>query len=90
MADHKTFTITTNMQVYLCYPRSPWQRGSNKNTNGLLGQYFLRRTDLSLFSQAYLNRIALRLNPRERPGRTHCNKADRWHLFRAAKADYAS
>ncbi len=68
MADHKSFTITTNMQVYLCYPRSPWQRGSNKNTNGLLRQYFLRGTDLSLFSQAYMNKIALRLN--QRPGET--------------------
>jgi IS30 family transposase len=66
MADHKNFTVATNVQVYFCDPRSPWQRGSNENTNGLLRQYFPRATDLSRFSQAYLNRIALRLNQRPR------------------------
>jgi IS30 family transposase len=66
MADHKSFTIATNVQVYFCDPRSPWQRGSNENTNGLLRQYFPKGTDLSQFSQAYLNRIALRLNQRPR------------------------
>ena len=66
MADHKSFTIATNVQVYFCDPRSPWQRGSNENTNGLLRQYFPRGTDLSRFSRAYLNRIALRLNQRPR------------------------
>jgi len=66
MADHKNFTVATNVQVYFCDPRSPWQRGSNENTNGLLRQYFPRGTDLSVYSQAYLNRIALRLNQRPR------------------------
>ena len=66
MADHKSFTIATNVQVYFCDPRSPWQRGSNENTNGLLRQYFPRGTDLSRLSQAYLNKIALRLNQRPR------------------------
>ncbi len=66
MADHKTFTVATNVQVYFCDPRSPWQRGSNENTNGLLRQYFPRGTDLSGYSQAHLNRIALRLNQRPR------------------------
>jgi len=66
MADHKKFTVATDVQVYFCDPRSPWQRGSNENTNGLLRQYFPRRTDLSGYSQAYLNRIALRLNQRPR------------------------
>ena len=66
MADHKTFTIATDVQVYFCDPRSPWQRGSNENTNGLLRQYFPRGTDLSGYSQSYLNKIALRLNQRPR------------------------
>ena len=68
MADHKRFTLATDVQVYFCDPRSPWQRGSNENTNGLLRQYFPKGTDLSAFSQAYLNRIAQRLN--ERPRKT--------------------
>jgi len=66
MADHKNFTVATNVQVYFCDPRSPWQRGSNENTNGLLRQYFPRGTELSGFSQADLNKIALRLNQRPR------------------------
>jgi IS30 family transposase len=66
MAAHKNFTVATNVQVYFCDPRSPWQRGSNENTNGLLRQYFPKGTDLSAFSQAYLNRIAQRLNQRPR------------------------
>lgn len=66
MASHKNFTIATNVQVYFCDPRSPWQRGSNENTNGLLRQYFPRGTELSGYSQAHLNRIALRLNQRPR------------------------
>ncbi|MGH8095098.1 MAG: IS30 family transposase [Chthoniobacterales bacterium] len=66
MHAHKRCTLATNVQVYFCDPRSPWQRGSNENTNGLLRQYFPRGTDLSRISQAYLNAIALRLNQRPR------------------------
>jgi IS30 family transposase len=79
MSAHKSFTVATDVQVYFCDPRSPWQRGSNENTNGLLRQYFPKGTDLSLFSQAYLNRIALRLNQRPRKTLGFETPADRLH-----------
>jgi hypothetical protein len=66
MHAHKRFTFATNVQVYFCDPRSPWQRGSNENTNGLLRQYFPRGTNFSRLSQSYLNSIAFRLNQRPR------------------------
>jgi IS30 family transposase len=66
MHAHKRFTFATNVQVYFCDPRSPWQRGSNENTNGLLRQYFPRGTNFSRISQSYLNSIALRLNQHPR------------------------
>ncbi|ADW69052.1 IS30 family transposase [Granulicella tundricola] len=66
MAKHKSFTVATKVDVYFCDPQSPWQRGTNENTNGLLRQYFPRKTDLSGYSQADLNKVALRLNQRPR------------------------
>jgi len=66
MADHKTFTIDTNVQVYFCDPRSPWQRGSNENTNGLLRQYFPKGVDVSNVTQRQLDAVAKRLNTRPR------------------------
>jgi len=66
MADHKRFTLDTNIKVYFCDPQSPWQRGSNENTNGLLRQYFPKGMDLSNVHQNRLNAVARRLNERPR------------------------
>lgn len=77
LADHKTFTLATDTLVYFCDPQSPWQRGTNENTNRLLRQYFPKGTDLSAHSQVELNRIAQQLNQRPRKILGYETPADR-------------
>jgi IS30 family transposase len=77
MAQHKSFTVDTKVKVHFCDPQSPWQPGSNENTNGLLRQYFSKRTDLSAFSQEELDEVALRLNQRPRKTLGFQTPADR-------------
>ena len=78
MADHKRFTLATDICVYFCDPQSPWQRGSNENTNGLLRQYFPKGLDISDYSQAQLNAVARRLNERPRMTLNYETPAERF------------
>ncbi|MFL9907835.1 IS30 family transposase [Paraburkholderia sp. RL17-337-BIB-A] len=77
MASHRNFTIATDVQVYFCDPRSPWQRGSNENTNGLLRQYFPKGKPVDGYSQADLNKIAAQLNGRPRQTLQFMNPAEK-------------
>ena len=78
MADHKRFTLETDIQVYFCDPQNPWQRGSNENTNGLLRQYFPKGADISVYSQAQLNGVARKLNQRPRKTLNYETPAERF------------
>ena len=79
MAEHKRFSLDTDIKVYFCDPQSPWQRGTNENTNRLLRQYFPKKTDLSPFSQADLNSVALQLNQRPRKTLGFASPAERFN-----------
>lgn len=78
MADHRRFSLSTDIKVYFCDPQSPWQRGTNENTNGLLRQYFPKGTDIADYSQAKLNAVARQLNNRPRKTLSYETPAERF------------
>jgi IS30 family transposase len=77
LAYHQELTLATNLKIYFCDPRSPWQRGTNENTNCLLRQYFPKKTDLSIYSQKHLDKVALELNQRPRKTLAFCSPIDK-------------
>ena len=79
LSDHQRFKLATDIDVYFCDPQSPWQRGSNENTNGLLRQYFPKGTDLSVHSQRHLNKVARQLNDRPRKTLGFYSPADKFN-----------
>jgi len=84
MAGHRKFTIATKIDVYFCDPQSPWQRGSNENTNRLLRQYFPKGIDISDFSQAKLSAVARQLNERTRKTLQYQTPAEKFKACVAA------
>ncbi|MGA1810646.1 MULTISPECIES: IS30 family transposase [Sphingobium] len=84
LADHPRLSLATDVEIYFCDPQSPWQRGSNENTNRLLRQYFPRGTDLSLYSQAKLSAVARQLNERPRKTLEYQTPAERFQACVAA------
>ena len=84
MANHRDFTLATDIAVYFCGPKSPWQQGSNENTNCLLRPYFPKGTDLSRYTQAQLNKVARQLNERPRKTLGYATPAEKFQAGVAA------